>query len=79
MEEKELDASRMQQAMADLSANQQAALLTQQQRERELAKVKVDRGDVDLLVNELELDRRGAERRLKERAGDLRAALESYL
>lgn len=48
-------------------------------RERELAAVKVAPGDVDLLAAEAEVDKKAAERRLREHGGDLVAALKSYL
>ncbi len=48
-------------------------------RERELAAVKVTKEDIDLIATEYEIDRKKAERRLRECKGDLRAALRSFL
>ena len=48
-------------------------------RERELAAVKVDAADVDLLAAEAEVDKKQAERRLRECGGSLVEALKSYL
>lgn len=47
--------------------------------ERELAAVKVDAADVDVIVAEAEVDRRLAERRLREHGGVLTEALKSFL
>jgi hypothetical protein len=48
-------------------------------RERELAAVKVAPGDIDLLAAEAEVDKKQAERRLRECGGSLVEALKSYL
>ncbi len=48
-------------------------------RERELAAVKVSPTDIDLLAAEAEVDKKQAERRLRECGGSLVAALKSYL
>ena len=48
-------------------------------RERELAAVKVAKEDIELIASEYEIDRKAAERRLRECRGDLRAALQSFL
>jgi len=47
--------------------------------ERELAAVKIDKGDVAVLAEQVEADAKAAERRLREHGGDLAAALRSYL
>ncbi len=47
--------------------------------ERELAAVKVAAADVEVLAVELEMDKKAAERSLREAGGDLRRALEAYL
>ena len=48
-------------------------------RDKELAAVKVQPGDVDLIAAEFEIDRKKAELRLRECGGDVRAALASFL
>lgn len=52
---------------------------TQTNSERELASVKVAKEDVDVLAEQVEVDAKAAERRLREHGGDLAAALTSYL
>lgn len=41
--------------------------------------MKVAAADVEVLATELELDKKAAERSLREAGGDLRRALEAYL
>ena len=48
-------------------------------RTKELAAVKVQREDVELVALEFEVDKKLAERRLREHAGDVKAALVSFL
>ena len=48
-------------------------------REKELAAVQINSGDVDVISSEFALDKKVAERRLREMKGDLEAALKSYL
>ena len=51
-------------------------------RERELAKIKVEKADVDLMVSELLVSTSEATRRLREQimdGGDLKSALRSFL
>lgn len=48
-------------------------------RERELASVKISQDDVDVLAAEFEVDKKVAERRLREHQGVLKAALQSFL
>ena len=66
-------------AMAALAAQQRAAQEAKRLLEKELAAVKVDAADVQYIATEFELDKKSAERRLRECSGDLRAALESLL
>lgn len=46
---------------------------------KELAKVKIDQKDVALIVQELEVEKKAAEMRLREHGGDVVAALRSYV
>ena len=48
-------------------------------RERELAAVKVAAADIDVIATEAEVDKKLAERRLREHGGDLLEALKSFL
>ncbi|XP_039157697.1 huntingtin-interacting protein K-like [Eucalyptus grandis] len=48
-------------------------------REKELAAVKINAADVDIIANEPELDRKVAERTLCEHKGDTVAAIRSLL
>jgi NACalpha-BTF3-like transcription factor len=81
-EERELgkaDTSQVRQAMAVLAAQKREAQEAQRAREKELAAIKVAPADVDVIVAEFEMDKKKAERRLRECKGDLKAALESLL
>ena len=48
-------------------------------RNKELAAVKIQREDIDLVALEFEVDRKLAERRLREHGGDVKRALVSFL
>jgi len=48
-------------------------------REKELASVKVEPGDVKVIMKEFEVDKDRAERALREQKGDLVAALEALV
>lgn len=48
-------------------------------RERELAAVKVTQADIDVIAAEAEVDKKLAERRLREHIGSLAEALKSFL
>lgn len=77
--ERQMDEGKVQQAMQALAEAQRASKDAERQRERELAAVKVAAADVEVLATELELDKKAAERSLREAGGDLRRALEAYL
>uniref|UniRef100_A0A0D3AFA3 Nascent polypeptide-associated complex subunit alpha-like UBA domain-containing protein n=1 Tax=Brassica oleracea var. oleracea TaxID=109376 RepID=A0A0D3AFA3_BRAOL len=64
VEDRQLDSSRVQ--SADLNAKRL--------REKELASVKINAADVELIVNELELEKNVVERTLRENKGDAVAA-----
>lgn len=74
-----VDRSRVQAAMLKLATSQAAAAEAQRLREKELAAVKVAKEDVELLVAQFDLDKKRAERCLREAKGDVRAALRSLL
>jgi NACalpha-BTF3-like transcription factor len=48
-------------------------------REKELAAVKVSQADIDVIATEAEVDKKTAERRLREHNGSLIDALRSFL
>ena len=48
-------------------------------RDKELAAVKLKKEDIELIMKEYEVERKLADRRLREHSGNLRAALESFL
>ena len=73
------DTSKIQHAMAALAAQQRASQESQRQRDRELAAVKVAQEDIELLVAEFELDKKAAERKLRENKGDAKATIEALL
>lgn len=79
VEERQVDASRVQQAMASIAASADAGKISQRAREKELAAVKVNPADVDVIVSELEIDRKLAERRLREHKGNAIEGLRSFL
>ncbi|EFJ10197.1 hypothetical protein SELMODRAFT_271849 [Selaginella moellendorffii] len=79
VEERQLDSTRVQQAMASIAATSDADRDIQRLREKELAAVKIDPAHIDVIANELEIDRKIAERTLREHKGDAVAALRSFL
>lgn len=48
-------------------------------RDRELAAVKINQADVEIIVAEIEVDQKQADRRLREHNGHVVEALKSYL
>lgn len=48
-------------------------------REKELAAVKINAADIDIIANELEVDKKVAERTLREHKGDAVAAVRHLL
>lgn len=79
VEEKELDTAKVSKAMTEINASQKAAREAQRQRDKELAAVKVTAADVDIIMSELEVDHKQADRRLREHHGSVKAALQSFL
>ncbi|KAB2040236.1 hypothetical protein ES319_D02G069000v1 [Gossypium barbadense] len=66
-------------AMASIAASAEAEKNAMRLRERELAAVKINAADVDIIANELELNKKVAERTLREHKGDAVAAIRSLL
>lgn len=56
-----------------------AVLRCAARREKELAAVKVTQADIDVIASEAEVDKKLAERRLREHDGNLVSALKSFL
>ena len=79
--ERELSNSqKVQEAMARLIAEEEERAKALKAREKELAAVKLsDPADVELVAAELELDKKAAERRLREHGGDVLAALRTFV
>lgn len=48
-------------------------------RDKELAAVKITAADVEIIMSELEVDQKQADRRLREHQGSVKAALQSFL
>ncbi|KAL2459723.1 DNA-binding enhancer protein-related [Forsythia ovata] len=81
VEDRQLDSTRVQEAMASISASKEADIQDARMRfgEKELAAVKINAADVDIIANELELDKKVAERTLREHKGDAVATIRSLL
>ncbi|KAK3145580.1 hypothetical protein QOZ80_3BG0254730 [Eleusine coracana subsp. coracana] len=79
VEDRQLDSSRVQSAMAALASSKEADWNAMRLREKELAAVKINPTDVEIIANELELDKKIAERTLREHKGDAVAAVRSLL
>ncbi|KAF5752129.1 huntingtin-interacting protein K [Tripterygium wilfordii] len=79
VEDRQLDSTRVQEAMASIAASADADWNAMRLREKELAAVKINQADVDIISNELELDRKVAERTLREHKGDAVAAIQHLL
>ncbi|XP_066334930.1 uncharacterized protein [Miscanthus floridulus] len=79
VEDRQLDSSRVQSAMAALASSKEADWNAMRLREKELAAVKINPTDVEIIANELELDKKIAERTLREHKGDAVAAVRFLL
>eukprot|EP00286_Rhodomonas_abbreviata_P026095 CAMPEP_0181295480 /NCGR_PEP_ID=MMETSP1101-20121128/4174_1 /TAXON_ID=46948 /ORGANISM="Rhodomonas abbreviata, Strain Caron Lab Isolate" /LENGTH=118 /DNA_ID=CAMNT_0023400243 /DNA_START=9 /DNA_END=365 /DNA_ORIENTATION=+ len=73
--EKEVDTGKAQDALSQLASAAEAEKEAKILRERELAKIKIDRADVELIMAEMEIDEARAERVLREHNGEPIAAL----
>ncbi|ESQ49380.1 hypothetical protein EUTSA_v10021793mg [Eutrema salsugineum] len=79
VEDRQLDSSRVQSAMASIAASREADLNAKRLREKELASVKINAADVEIIVNELEMEKNVVERTLREHKGDAVAATRELL
>nr|GMC68304.1 huntingtin-interacting protein K [Ipomoea batatas] len=55
VEDRQLDSSRVQTAMASIAASREADIQAMRMREKELAAVKINAADVDIIANELDV------------------------
>lgn len=76
---KPIDTSHIRDSMVKLAAHQKAELDKQRQREKELAGVKIAAENVAVIVQEFEIDKKRAERVLREAGGDLKQALQHMI
>uniref|UniRef100_A0A0E0KL43 Nascent polypeptide-associated complex subunit alpha-like UBA domain-containing protein n=1 Tax=Oryza punctata TaxID=4537 RepID=A0A0E0KL43_ORYPU len=79
VEDRQLDSSRVQSAMAALASSKEADWNAMRLREKELAAVKINPADVEIIANELEMDKKIAERTLREHKGNAVAAVRFLL
>ncbi|KAM7257318.1 hypothetical protein ACFE04_013059 [Oxalis oulophora] len=79
VEDRQLDSSRVQTAMASIAASKEADMAAMRLRDKELAAVTINAADIDIIANELELDKKLAERTLREHKGDAVAAIRHLL
>ncbi|XP_046340429.1 huntingtin-interacting protein K-like [Haliotis rubra] len=75
VEETEISAQSISDAMRVVNVSKAKEASERQERERELSKVKINKDDVDLIVNEIEIGRIQAERVLREHKGNIVEAL----
>merc|ERR1711997_467785 len=75
VDEKEIAAKDIQDAMRVVSDRQSREAKAKHEREKELSKVKINTEDVDCIVNEMEIPRSKAERVLREYKGNVVDAL----
>merc|ERR1711894_585839 len=75
VEEEEISHQNIGDAMKAMSEKQSQDAAAKQQREKELSKVKITNEDVDLIVQEMEISRMAAERKLREHQGNVVATL----
>jgi NACalpha-BTF3-like transcription factor len=79
-EDREIDSSKAKDALSSLGSKERKEQeLEKQQRDKELAKVKVTKEDIEYIVNELEVDKFRAERLLRESAGDPARTVKVFL
>ncbi|KAK2173577.1 hypothetical protein NP493_866g01081 [Ridgeia piscesae] len=75
VEEAEISSQDISVAMKVVNDRMQQEANAKLQKEKELSRVKISKEDVDLIVNEMEIPRSAAERKLREHKGDLVEAL----
>lgn len=75
VEDREIDTTRVADSMQQVVVDNQTRQKKRQRRENELAAVKIRQEDVDMIVDEMGLDAKEAERTLRECRGDVVEAL----
>ncbi|CAH1790574.1 unnamed protein product [Owenia fusiformis] len=75
VEEAEISPQNISDAMKVMNERKARELQEKQTRERELSQVKINKDDVELIVNEMEISRTLAERKLREHGGNAVEAL----
>jgi NACalpha-BTF3-like transcription factor len=78
-EEKEISAGDALEAFNAINDKRKQEADLKEQREKQLASVKVKKEDVELILNEFEITKLKAERILKENNGDLSAAMKALI
>ena len=73
------NAKTVQEALQRLLASEQERAKSVLAREKECAAVKVEPTDVDIVALELEVDRKAAERKLREHGGNLQETLRAHV
>ena len=71
----EVDTNNVKEALEKLNQEETKAAAEEAVREKALAAVKVEKADIETIVNEFELSTSGAKRKLQENAGDLQKTL----
>lgn len=79
VEERELNSSKVQEALKRLVTEAGERAEAQNARDRELAAVKINPADVDMIAAETEWDKKVAERKLREHGGDAAACLRAVI
>ncbi|CAG9467825.1 unnamed protein product [Pedinophyceae sp. YPF-701] len=79
MKEREINTDNLQEVMIDAMKAQAAMQEKRRARERELAAVKVADADVAVVAREFDLDKKAADRALREHGGNLKEALAGLL
>ncbi|KAK3599758.1 hypothetical protein CHS0354_037239 [Potamilus streckersoni] len=74
-EEAEISAPQIGEALNVVSTRKKEESTAMQEKEKELSKVKINKEDVDLIVQEMEIPRTQAERKLREHKGNVVEAL----
>jgi NACalpha-BTF3-like transcription factor len=74
-----VDTSQIKAAMVKLAQEQQAKAEADRLRQKELAAIKVTAEDIAAIVSEFELDKKSAERFLRESSGDLKQTVVKLL
>ncbi|XP_075042122.1 huntingtin-interacting protein K-like [Mixophyes fleayi] len=77
-EEKQIQSSNLETAMSVIGDKWSREQKAKQEREKELAKVTIKREDVELIMNEMEIQRSVAERSLREHMGNVVEALIAF-